>query len=82
MQTVDLYGRNHWSVINWLIKTRMDHNIHQVVTDLFPQNPGDMSNLDPETLLTQLEARLITEDQMEYKRLMFEVAKQKEPENL
>ena len=39
VQTVDLYGRNHWSVINQLIKTRMDHNIHQVVTDLFPQNP-------------------------------------------
>ena len=82
VQTVDLYGRNHWSVINRLIKTRMDHNIHQVVTDLFPQNPRDLSNLDPETLLTQLEARLITEDQMEYKRLMFEVAKQKESENL
>ena len=60
----------------------MDHNIHQVVTDLFPQNSEDMARLDPEVLLTQLEGRLITEDQMEYKWLMFEVAKQKESENL
>ena len=82
VQTVDLYGRSHWSVINRLIKTRVDHNIHQVVTDLFPQNSEDMARLDPEVLLTQLEGRLITEDQMEYKRLMFEVAKQKESENL
>ena len=76
-RSVDLYGQAHWSVINRLIRTRMEYSIYQVVADLFPQDPGAMAELNPETLLVQIEARLITEDQMEYKRLQFEVAKQK-----
>ena len=81
-RSVDLYGPAHWSVINRLIRTRMEYSIYQVVADLFPQNPRELAALDPTTLLTQIEARLITEDQLEYKRLQFEVAKQKEHENL
>ena len=79
---MDLYGQAHWSVINRLIRTRMEYSIYQVVADLFLQDPGAMANLDPEILLVQIKTRLITEDQMEYKRLLFEVAKQKETKNL
>ena len=42
----------------------------------------DLEALNPDDLLDQIEERLITADQLEYKRLQFEVAKQKESEDL
>ena len=40
-----------------------------------------MEALDPKDLLDQIERRLITADQLEYKRLQFEIARQKPKES-
>ena len=60
----------------------MEHNIYQAVEDLFPEDQVWLEGLNPTTLLNQIEARLITSDQLEFKRIQFEIAKQKESENL
>ena len=60
----------------------MEHNIYQAVEDLFPEDQLLLAGLDPTILLDQIEARLITSDQLEFKRIQFEIAKQKENENL
>ena len=50
--------------------------------DLIPEGHRKIEVLDPTELLDQIEARLITSDQLEYKRLQFKIAKQKENESL
>ena len=60
----------------------MDNNIHQVVKDLIPEERRNLEALNPDDLLDRIEERLITADQLQYKRLQFEVAKQKESEDL
>ena len=60
----------------------MENNIYQTVVDLIPEGRQEIEALDPNKLLDQIEARLITSDQLEYKRLQFEIAKQKENESL
>ena len=60
----------------------MEHNIYQKVVDLIPEGCREIEALDPNELLDQIEARLITSDQLELKRIQFEVAKQKEGESL
>ena len=79
---VNLTEPAHWATINRLIETHMDNNIFQTVVDLIPEGRGEIEALDPNELLDQIEARLITSDQLEYKRLQFEIAKQKESESL
>ena len=56
----------------------MDNNIHQAVKDLIPEGRRNLEALNPDDLLDQIKERLITTYQLEYKRLQFEVAKQKE----
>ena len=51
------------------IETRMDDNIYQTVADLIPEEHREMEDLDPKDLLDQIEKRLITSDQLKYKRL-------------
>ena len=60
----------------------MDNNIYQTVVDLILEGLREIEALDPTKLLDQIEARLITSDQLKYKRLQFEIAKQKENESL
>ena len=45
----------------------MDNNIYQTVADLIPEECREMEELDPKDLLDQIEKRLITSDQLEYK---------------
>ena len=52
------------------------------IADLFPRNSREMATPDPATLLTQIEERWSTKDEMEYRRLQFGGAKQMENENL
>ena len=59
----------------------MENNIYQTVVDLIPEGCREIEPLDPNELLDQIEARLITSDQLEYKRLQFEVAKQEPDES-
>ena len=70
-RSVDLVGQAHWATINQLIRTRMEHNIYQAVEDLFPEDQLLLAGLDPTILLDQIEARLITSDQLEFKRIQF-----------
>ena len=81
VQSVMLTGREHWATVNRLIITRMNEDMYQTVTSYFPDNQNDMGALDPAELLRQIEARLVTADQLEYKRLRFELAKQQPDEN-
>ena len=60
----------------------MENNIYQTVVDLIPEGRREIEALDPNKLLDQIEARLITHDQLEYKTLEFKIAKQKEDESL
>ena len=57
----------HWTTINRFIETRMDDNIYQTVVDLIPEERRKIEDLDPKDLLDQIEKRLITSDQLEYK---------------
>ena len=80
--SVNLTEPAHWATIKRFIGTHMENNIYQTVVDLIPEGCREIEALDPNKLLDQIEARLITHDQLEYKRLEFEVAKQKEDESL
>ena len=79
---VNLTEQAHWATINRLIETRMDNNIYQTVVDLIPEGRREIEELDPKELLDQIETRLITSDQLEYKRLQFKVSKQEPNESL
>ena len=52
------------------------------MVDLIPAEQREIETLDPNDLLDRIEARLITCDQLELKRIEFEVAKQKDGESL
>ena len=80
--SVNLTEPAHWATINCLIGTHLEHNIYQTVVDLIPEGRHEIEALDPIDLLDQIEARLITSDQLELKRIEFEVAKQKDGESL
>ena len=80
--SVNLTEQTHWATINRLIGTRMENNIYQTVVDLIPEGRCEILELNPTDLLDQIEARLITSDKLEYKRIQFEIAKQKEGESL
>ena len=81
-RSVNMTEQAHWATINRLIETRMDNNIYQTRVDLIPEGCREIEALDPTKLLDQIEVRLITSDQLEYKRLQFKIAKQKENESL
>ena len=72
----------HWATINRLIETRMDNNIHQAVKDLILEGWHDLEALNADDLLDQIKEMFITVNQLKYKRLQFEVAKQKESKDL
>ena len=76
-----LMGCEHWTTINRLIATRMDEDVYQTVASYFPNNNEAMAALDPEVLLQQIETRLVTVDQLKYKRLRFELARQEPDKN-
>ena len=80
--SVNLMEQAHWAMINRLIETCMENNIYQTVRDLIPEEQRKLEALNPDDLLDQIEERLITADQLEYKRLQFEVAKQQESKSL
>ena len=79
---VNLTEQAHWATINRLIETRMDNNIYQTVVDLILEGCHKIEELDLKELLDQIKTRLITSDQLKYKRLQFEVAKQEPNESL
>ena len=76
-----LNEREHWATVNRLIVTRLDEDIYQTVSSFIPESYEDMGTLDPKELLRRIEARLVTSDQMEFKRMRFELAKQTASEN-
>merc|ERR1711867_226994 len=81
-RSVNLTEPAHWATINLLIETRLKHSIYQTVVDLIPAEQREIETLDPNDLLDRIDARLITSDQLELKRIEFEVAKQKDGESL
>ena len=50
--------------------------------NIIPEGHHEIEALDPNNLLDRIEVRLITSDQLELKRIEFEVAKQKDGESL
>ena len=68
-RSVNLTEQAHWATINRLIEMRMENNIYQMVRDLIPEEQHKLEALDPNDLLDQIEERLITVDQIKYKRL-------------
>ena len=67
MRSVMLTEQEHWTTINRLIGTRMDDDIYQTVAMFFPTDREALAALNPRELLWQIEARLVTADQLEYK---------------
>ena len=70
-----LMGREHWTTINRLIATHMNKDVYQTVASVFPDDEAGFEALDPKELLKWIEERLVTMDQIELKRLRFELAK-------
>ena len=62
--SVNLTEPAHWATINRFIGTHMENNIYQTV--VIPEGRREIEALDPNKLLDQIEARLITHDQLEY----------------
>ena len=81
-RSVNLTEPAHWATINRLIGTRLEHNIYQTVVDLILEGQREIEAPDPNDLLDRIEARLITSDQLDLKRIEFKVAKQKDGESL
>ncbi len=77
-RSVNLTEPAHWATINRLIETRLEHSIYQTVVDLIPADQKEIETLNPNNLLDRLEARLITSDHLELKRIAFELAKQED----
>ena len=59
----------------------MDKDVYKTVESFFPDNYTDLGALDPAILLRSIEARLVTTDQLEFKWLRFELAKQASDKN-
>ena len=59
----------------------MNEDVYQTVASYFPNNNEAMAAFDPEVLLHQIETRLVTADQLEYKWLRFELARQEPDKN-
>ena len=53
----------------------MDEDLYQTIASFIPEIYGDLGNLNPTELLQHIETRLVTTDQMEFKRMRFELAK-------
>ena len=81
VRSVLLIGRDHWATVNRLIATRLNEDVYQTVSSFVPENYEDLRNLNPTKLLQRIEARLVTADQLEFKRMRFELAKQTSSEN-
>ena len=73
--------RKHWATLNRIITTRLNKDVYQIVASFFPDDEVEFEALDPKELLKWIEERLVTTDQIEYKRLRFELAKQTPEEN-
>ena len=80
-RSVNLTEQEHWTTINRIIETRIDNDVYQRVATFFPTSREAMAALDPQNLLQQIETRLVTADQLEYKRLCLELARQKPEES-
>ena len=59
----------------------MDEDVYKTVESFFPEDHADLGALNRAILLQSIEARLVTTDQLEFKRLRFELAKQASDEN-
>ena len=78
---VMLTVQEHWVTINWLIYTRLDDGTYQTISSFIPNNYDNLRVIDPAELLQRIEAQLVTVDQLEFKKMRFELAHQKATEN-
>ena len=76
-----LTGREYWVTVNRLIATCLDEDVYQTVASFIPDNYGGLEELNLVELLRNIEARLVTADQLKFKRLRFELLKQTSTEN-
>ena len=68
-------------IVNRFIAMRLDEDVYQTITSFIPKIYADLGALDLADLLRCIEARLVTSDQLEFKRMHFELAKQTSTEN-
>ena len=57
--------------VNRLIATRLDKDVYQTVTSFIPDNYEELEGLNPVELLQKIKSRMVTADQLEFKRLRF-----------
>ena len=81
IRPVLLTGTEHWVTVNRLIATRRDEEVYKTFKSFFPENHADLGALNPAVLHRSIEATLVTTDQVEFKWLRFELAKQASDEN-
>ena len=81
VKSVSLTGPEHWATINQLIYNWLDDGNYQTISSFIPNNYDELWVIDPAELLQRIEARLVMADQLEYKKLRFELARQKATEN-
>ena len=68
-------------MVSRFIVMRLDENVYQTITSFIPKIYADLGARDLADLLQLIEARLVTSDQLEFKRMRFELAKQTSTEN-
>ena len=81
IRSVMLTGKEHWVTVIRLIATCLDEDVYQTIDSFIPDNYRGLEELNPAELLRNIEVRLVTADQLELKRLHFELAKQTMTEN-
>ena len=68
-------------IVNRFIAMRLDEDVYQTITSFIPKIYADLGALDLADLLRSIKARLVTSDQLKFKRMHFELAKQTSTEN-
>ena len=79
VKLVSLTSPKHWATVNRLIYLQLDDGNYQTISSFIPNNYDELRLIDPAELLRRIEARLVTADQLKYKKLHFEFAHHREP---
>ena len=81
VKSVSINSPKHWATVNSLIYHWLDDGDYQTISSFLPDDYKELRLIDPAELLRWIEARLVTADQLECKKLRFKLARQKSMEN-
>ena len=74
VKSVSLTSPEHWTTFSRLIYDWLDDGNYQTISSFIPDNYNELRVIHLVKLLQRIEAQLVTADQLEYKKLHFELA--------